>query len=182
MQITALEIPGAFLVSPRVFRDARGGFVKSFVGTAFSALGLRTDFIEQYHSTSIPGVIRGMHFQLPPHQHAKLVYCAIGEVTDVFLDLRRGSPTYGRFGSVPLSAENGHAIYLPPGLAHGFLATREPALMVYNVTSEYQPSHDAGIRWDSFGFPWGVSEPVVSDRDAGFVGLDGFQSPFEFGA
>lgn len=178
MKLTELQISGCHRLQPRVFTDARGRFVKPFVVSQLQAHGLRTDFVEQYHSTSAPGVIRGMHFQTPPHEHAKLVYCAAGAVTDVLLDLRRQSATYGQAIALPLTAESGQVLYIAAGIAHGFVALEAPALMVYNVTSEYAPSHDAGVRWDSFGFDWGVSAPVMSERDRSFPALADFASPF----
>lgn len=178
MQLTELAIKGCFLLQPRVFQDARGRFVKPLMASHFKAQGLRADFVEQYHSTSAPGVIRGMHFQTPPHEHAKLVYCAAGAVTDVLLDLRSRSSSYGQHLALPLSADSGHALYLAAGIAHGFIATEEPALMVYNVTSEYAPAHDSGVRWDSFGFDWRAEAPVISERDRSFPPLADFVSPF----
>lgn len=178
MEITELGVQGCYLIKPRVFSDMRGSFVKSMVASKLRELGLRTDFVEQYYSTSASGVVRGMHFQQPPHDHCKLVYCVSGAVTDVILDIRRRSATYGQHLALPLNAEQGHALYLPIGIAHGFVATNEPALMVYNVTSEYAPDHDAGIRWDSFGFDWGLDKPVMSERDRTFPELADFDSPF----
>lgn len=178
MQLAELPISGCFQLQPRVFQDARGRFVKHLVVSQLEAHGLRTDFVEQYHSTSAPGVIRGMHFQTPPHEHVKLVYCAAGAVTDVLLDLRKSSSTFGQAISLALTAESGHAVYIASGVAHGFIATQEPALMVYNVTSEYSSNHDRGVRWDSFGFNWGVSTPVMSERDRSFPTLAEFSSPF----
>lgn len=178
MQIEALPLGGCFLLQPRVFEDARGRFVKPLVSSVLQAQGLRTDFVEQYYSTSNAGVIRGMHFQLPPHDHAKLVYCAAGGVTDVLLDLRTQSPTYGQHVRLSLTAASGRAVYIAAGVAHGFVATESPALLVYNVTSEYAPQHDAGVRWDSFGFDWGITAPINSDRDRSFPALQDFSSPF----
>lgn len=178
MDIDPLPLGGCYTLQPRVFQDLRGSFVKSLVASEFEARGLRTDFVEQYHSTSRAGVIRGMHFQVPPLDHAKLVYCASGAVNDVLLDLRYGSPTFGQSCAVALSCESGAAVYLPSGIAHGFIAVREPALMVYNVTAEYSSTHDTGIRWDSFGFDWGISSPIVSDRDRGLPTFASFTTPF----
>jgi dTDP-4-dehydrorhamnose 3,5-epimerase len=178
MEITELEIDGCYLVKPRIFTDSRGRFVKPVVATRLNALGLRSDFVEQYYSSSAAGVIRGMHFQLPPHQHCKLVYCVAGSVTDVVLDLRKGSDTYGRHLAVRLDADNAHAVYMPAGIAHGFIAMGEPALMIYNVTSEYAPEHDAGIRWNSFGFDWNNYDPIISRRDRDFPSWSNFDSPF----
>lgn len=178
MEFTELPFGCCFLLQPRVFQDARGRFVKPLVVSQLKAHGLRTDFVEQYHSTSAPGVVRGMHFQTPPHEHAKLVYCADGAVTDVLLDIRRQSPTYGQAIALSLTAESGQALYIAAGIAHGFVALEAPALMVYNVTTEYAPSHDAGVRWDSFGFDWGVLAPVMSERDRSFPAFADFVSPF----
>ena len=178
MQIHQLPISGCYLLQPRVFQDTRGTFVKPFVSSHLKAHGLRADFVEQYHSNSKAGVIRGMHFQTPPHEHAKLVYCAAGAVNDVLLDLRRQSPTFGQAFAMLLTAESGQALHLATGIAHGFVAIKEPALMIYNVTSEYAPEHDSGIRWDSFGFDWGVAAPLISERDRKFPALADFASPF----
>lgn len=178
MQLTELSLPGCYLLQPRLFSDARGRFVKPLVRSVLQAKGLCSDFVEQYYSTSKQDVIRGMHFQLPPRHHAKLVYCAAGGVNDVLLDLRKESGTYGRHLSLPLTADSGHAVYIGSGVAHGFIAIQEPALMIYNVTSEYAPGHDTGVRWDSFGYDWGVAQPIVSERDRGFPALAEFDSPF----
>jgi dTDP-4-dehydrorhamnose 3,5-epimerase len=172
-------LQGCLLLQPRVLDDARGRFVKTFHNEAFRALGLETGFVEQYYSHSHRGVVRGMHFQKPPAQHAKLVYCVHGEVFDVVLDLRSGSPTYGETRSFTLSAEQGNALYIPAGMAHGFCATSELATLVYNVTSVYAPEHDDGVRWDSIGVEWPTASPLVSPRDAAFVALADFQSPFQ---
>ena len=178
MQATPTALPGCLLLQPRVLEDARGSFVKPYQRDAFLALGLAPDFVEQYYSHSHRGVVRGMHFQRPPAQHDKLVYCVHGEVFDVVLDLRVGSPSYGQAASFILSAEQGNALYIPAGMAHGFCATSELATLVYNVTSIYAPEHDSGVRWDSIGIDWPAEAPLVSPRDAGFAALSDFDSPF----
>lgn len=180
-------IPGSFELRPRVAADARGSFVKTFHRETFSGLGLRTDWAEQFYSHSRRNVLRGLHFQTPPHHHAKLVYCPEGEVLDVAVDLRVGSPAYGRHVAMRLSGTTGNMFYLPSGLAHGFLSLSEQALMVYNVTSVHAPSHDAGIRWDSAGIDWARNEvqaeaPLISLRDGAFPALADFASPFVFDA
>jgi dTDP-4-dehydrorhamnose 3,5-epimerase len=174
------DIPGCFEVVPQIRGDERGRFVKVFHEEEFAARGLATHFAEQYHSTSVPGVVRGLHFQLPPADHAKLVYCIEGAVLDVAVDLRRGSPAYGRHVAVKLSTEHGNALYLPRGVAHGFCTPRGPATLVYNVETVYAPEQDTGIRWDSAGIDWPVRRPVVSERDAGLPRLEDFDSPFTF--
>jgi dTDP-4-dehydrorhamnose 3,5-epimerase len=178
MDIIELDIPGSYLIKPRVHSDRRGCFVKTLVASKLAEFGLDVGFVEQYYSVSKANVIRGMHFQLPPHDHFKLVYCALGSVTDVFLDLRKESVTYAKYFSLQLGSDTGHVLYLPKGIAHGFAVNQAPALMVYNLTSEYAPEFDAGIRWDSFGYDWGVSHAVMSERDVNFPPLTCFESPF----
>lgn len=180
MKSLETPIPGCFELRPVPFDDDRGRFVKSFTTFAFREMGLRFDWAEQYHSVSLYGVLRGLHFQLPPHQHAKLVYCPVGEVFDVVLDLRVGSPAYGTWFSVQLSSSAANAIYIPSGVAHGFQVISEQALLVYNVTSGYSPAHDSGIRWDTAGVTWGASSLKVSVRDQKLPSLVGFRSPFVF--
>jgi dTDP-4-dehydrorhamnose 3,5-epimerase len=180
MEFAATALPGVVEVRPAVARDRRGTFVKTFHRARFAEHGLSLDFAEAYYTVSHARVLRGLHFQLPPHDHAKLVFCAAGRVLDVALDLRRGSPTSGRHALVELSAEAGNGLYLPPGLAHGFYVLQAPAVVVYNQTSAYAPSHDAGVRWDSAGIPWPDADPVLSERDRGFPALADFPSPFTY--
>ncbi len=173
---TALE--GCYQVSPFFAQDERGTFVKTFNSERFTALGLPTDWREEYYSSSRKGVIRGMHFQTPPHDHQKLVYCMQGQVLDVVVDLRMGSPTHGRYLALKLDAAQGQGLMIPKGMAHGFLALTEDVLMAYKVTSVYAPESDAGIRWDSFGLDWGVDNPIVSVRDCAHPKFSEFNSPF----
>jgi dTDP-4-dehydrorhamnose 3,5-epimerase len=180
MEIRETEIPGCYEVQPRLLKDDRGVFVKTFHAEEFRSLGLCADWKEQYYSASNQGVLRGLHFQHPPHDHAKLVYCTIGSVEDVVLDIRAGSPTYGKSIVLELSAAKGNMIYLPKGLAHGFCTPSEPATLVYNVSSIYEPDADSGIRWDSIGVRWSIRSPLLSNRDLTFPALDEFQSPFHY--
>jgi dTDP-4-dehydrorhamnose 3,5-epimerase len=173
-----IRIPGCFEIQPRVFDDARGRFVKVFHLDEFEALGLETRFTEEFYSHSKRYVIRGMHCQAPPSEHVKLVYCVHGEVQDVVLDLRKGSPTYGQAEAVMLSAEQGNCMYIPKGLAHGFCAMSDIATVIYKVSTVYDPQNDTGVLWSSFGFNWATSQPVTSDRDARFKPLAEFDSPF----
>ncbi len=174
------EIPGCYVLQTRVLRDARGAFVKTFHMPRFDELGMRTDWREEYFSTSAIGVVRGMHFQLPPADHAKMVFCLTGEVLDVVVDLRRGSPAFGRTLGFTLSAENGRGLYLPTGCAHGFVSRATDSGMYYKVTSTHSPKHDAGIAWDSLGFDWSVAAPSLSDRDRHHPALADFDTPFVF--
>lgn len=175
------RLAGCFELQPRVLGDQRGRFIKTFHQGWFAEHGLRSDFTEQYYSVSQHKVLRGLHFQLPPHDHAKLVYCTAGRVFDVAVDLRRQSPTYGQFICIELSAEQGNMLYLESGFAHGFYTLSETATLIYNVTSVYAPAHDAGIRWDSVGIPWPDLTPILSERDQGFPALAEYQTPFTGG-
>jgi dTDP-4-dehydrorhamnose 3,5-epimerase len=158
--------------------DERGSFVKSFQSSVFTDLGIENHFVETFYTRSHANVIRGMHFQLPPGDGAKLVYCLQGEILDIALDLRVDSATFGQYCTFRLSGEDATAAYIPAGMAHGFCVLNGPALMMYHVTSEYHPSLDTGIRWDSFGFEWPCSSPVISNRDADLPLLADFESPF----
>jgi dTDP-4-dehydrorhamnose 3,5-epimerase len=182
MQFVATALPGVVELRPEVVPDRRGTFVKTFRRDLFVQRGLRTDFAEEYWSVSQARVLRGLHLQLPPHDHAKLVYCVAGRVLDAVLDLRVGSPTFGAHALIELDAAEGNCVYIPAGLAHGFYVLEPSATMVYKVTSLYDRDHDAGVRWDSAGIPWPDAEPVLSDRDRGFPALADFRSPFTFDA
>lgn len=177
MEVTQELLPGAWLLRLRRLDDTRGSFVKTFARSSFQAAGLAFDMAEEFYSVSDKDVVRGLHCQVPPHQHAKVVYCAMGSVLDVLLDLRAG-PAYGRVASITLDARQPALLLLPPGIAHGFRSLESGSLMVYKTSSEHAPSHDAGVRWDSIGFDWGIQQPVVSERDAQHPRLADFRSPF----
>ncbi len=173
-----IGLDGCFEILPRQIEDARGMFIKTFHAPAYRELGLETDFVEEYYTTSRCGVLRGLHFQTPPADHAKLVYCVSGTVFDAVLDLRAGSPAFGKCAHIELSAEKRNLLYIPRGLAHGFAALTD-CTMVYKVTSVHSPAQDAGIRWDSAGIPWPGEDFIISERDGAFPALADFQSPFE---
>jgi dTDP-4-dehydrorhamnose 3,5-epimerase len=174
------KLPGCLEILPRVFDDNRGRFVKVFHQGEFNELGLETHFVEEYYSHSRQGVIRGMHFQTPPASHVKLVFCVQGEVQDVILDLRKGSPTFGQAISLTLSANRANYVYIPKGFAHGFCTISETATMIYKVSTVYDPANDTGVLWNSFDFGWMESNPVMSSRDASFIPLPEFESPFVY--
>ncbi len=168
-EASELTIAGCRRLVPRVFDDARGRFVKVFHAPSLRKLGLETDFVETYYSKSGQGVLRGLHYQAPPHDHAKLVHCSEGRVLDVLVDLRAESTTFGAYECLELDAESAHVIYIPRGIAHGFLVTTDSATLHYQTTSVYVPESDRGIRWDTVGIPWPENlVPVVSDRDQAF--------------
>lgn len=158
-------IEGCYILEPRIIEDSRGAFIKTFHRDVFEQHHLEIDFREEYYSVSQKGVLRGMHFQTPPYDHVKLVYCVCGKVLDAVVDLRVNSPTYGQFEMFDLNADHADMIYIPKGLAHGFYVESDNAIMMYKVTSDYHPEHDAGVRWDSIGIPWPNMNPILSERD-----------------
>ncbi len=172
------DIPGCFEIVPWKIEDARGYFVKTYLRSLYLSLDLETEWREEYFSVSKRGVLRGLHFQLPPHDHAKLVYCPAGEVLDVVLDLRIGSPMYGRHLLLSLTAKKANMVYIPSGCAHGFYTVSESATMMYKVETEYEPSSDAGLLWNSAGIPWPDNNPLLSLRDTQFIPVSRFHSPF----
>ena len=173
------ELAGCYELQPLVRRDSRGAFTKIFNQGIFKELGLATDFKEEYYSSSVKGVLRGLHFQIPPADHVKVVTCVSGQVLDVAVDIRKGSPTYGKFHLCKLNGERGNMLYLPQGFAHGFYTLSSQALLLYMVTSEYAPNCDGGIRWDSVGIPWPEDEErILSERDKVFPLLKDFETPF----
>ncbi len=171
-------IPGCYEILPRIMSDERGSFVKVFNKDIFEKLNLATNFLEEFYTISKKNTIRGLHFQIPPHDHIKMVYCTHGEVFDVVLDLRVGSPTYGKTAVFNLSATRGNYLYIPKGLAHGFCALSDDAILVYKVGSVYSPAHDKGIYPMSVGIKWPTATPIISKRDLSSVPYSDFSSPF----
>ncbi|PYE55902.1 dTDP-4-dehydrorhamnose 3,5-epimerase [Deinococcus yavapaiensis] len=181
MEFIPTPLPGCWILKPKVVADERGRFVKTYVEKALASHGLATHFPEEFYSVSRKGVVRGLHFQRPPHEHAKLVYCSAGRVLDVVVDLRSGSPTYGKAHGVELSASEATMLYVPIGFAHGFFAL-EDATMHYKVTSVHAPTHDDGILWTSINFKWPVRDAIVSARDRCLAPLDELKSIFSWTA
>jgi len=177
MQSSKQLLPGTWLFELTRIDDLRGAFVKTCIRTVFESHGFEFEFAEEFYSLSKKDVIRGMHLQLPPHDHVKVVYCAVGTVLDVLLDLRAG-PSYGLSTSVVLSADKPSLVVIPSGVAHGFRSLSEGSLMVYKTSTEYAATHDCGIRWDSFGYDWHCPLPIMSDRDKQHAGFDQFLTPF----
>lgn len=178
MKFLPTGFDGLICIEFTIRRDARGTFVKTFHRDLYAAAGIKIHVVEQFHSTSSRGVLRGMHFQTPPAAHAKIVYCSVGSVLDVVVDLRKAAPTFGRAHAVEISEDNGRGLYVPQGFAHGFLTLSEKAVMVYNTDSAYSPDNDTGICWDSFGFDWKYSAPTISARDQALPQLADINSPF----
>lgn len=178
MTFVELAIKGVFKVNNFIAKDERGIFVKTYNEEAFLKNGFNISFEESYYSLSYKNVIRGMHFQLPPFEHEKLVYVTDGEILDVIVDLRRNSETFGKFVTLKLKAFD-NSVFISKGFAHGFLCLSDSATVVYNVATGYNPEYDTGILWNSFGFNWNhVEKPIISERDCSFLALKDFNSPF----
>lgn len=171
MKINKTNLDGVYEIENKTFRDERGTFIKTFHSDFFKDQGLETDFRESFYSVSKKNVIRGMHYQKPPHDHAKLVYVVSGEILDVAVDIRESSETYGQYFATILSAENGKSLYLDKGLAHGFLTLSDDATVIYMTTTVHNPESDSGVLWNSFGFDWKCDAPIISLRDMSFSGL-----------
>ena len=167
MKVIETDLPGCVVIEPRVFGDDRGFFYESFNADKLAEHGLTPAFVQGNVSSSSRGVLRGLHYQWPKPQ-GKYVSVLEGEVWDVAVDIRRGSPHYGRWTAVTLSAENRRHFYIPEGFAHGFVVLSERALFTYLCTATYDHAADAGIRWDdpALAIDWPVAAPLLSDKDA----------------
>jgi dTDP-4-dehydrorhamnose 3,5-epimerase len=171
MKVTTTAIEGLLILEPRVFGDERGFFLESFNQKAFDdALGREVRFVQDNHSRSTKGVLRGLHYQLPPDAQGKLVRVTQGAVFDVAVDLRRSSPSFGRWVGVELTGQNHRQLWLPPGMAHGFLVTSDSADFLYKTTEYYAPLAERCVRWDdpALGIDWPALDrpPVLSAKDA----------------
>ncbi len=175
MQATPLSIPELIVFEPKVFGDDRGVFFESFNATRFAeATGLTVEFVQDNHSISKKGVVRGLHYQLDPHAQGKLVRVVSGAVYDVAVDIRRGSPSFGQWAGVELSASNRKQFWIPPGFAHGFLALEEDSQFLYKTTDFWHGASERSIRWDdkAIGIDWPLDgAPILSGKDAAAPGL-----------
>ena len=171
-EIEPLQIPEVILIKPKLFSDDRGFFFETYKKSDFEKAGIGFDFIQDNHSGSKKGVLRGLHYQKRPAVQGKLVRCIRGVIFDVAVDIRMGSPTFGKWVGVYLSEENRHMLWIPPGFAHGFLVVSDYAEVIYKVShSEYSPTHDAGILWNDpdIGIEWPtnlVERVILSEKDA----------------
>lgn len=171
-------INGVYIIEQTITKDRRGSFVKSFQHSQFEQHDLECDFKESYYTKSHEDVIRGMHFQTPPHDQAKFITVISGTIIDVVLDIRKSSESFGAHFEIELSRENRKSLYIPRGIAHGFGVLSDVAIACYQVTTEYNPEHDKGIHFDSFDFSWPIADPILSDRDRAFQAFKDFESPF----
>jgi len=166
MKVVTTALPGAFIIEPQVFGDARGYFYESYNQSKYAAAGITSAFVQSNVSRSAKGVLRGLHYQWP-HPQGKLVSVLEGEVYDVAVDIRRGSPTFGQWAGVMLTADNHRHFWIPEGFAHGFCVLSEHATFAYQCTALYDAKADAGIRWNdaALGIDWPISAPHLSDKD-----------------
>ncbi len=176
---TATNINGLFVLSNKIFSDKRGDFKKVFTASDFNTLNIDVEFKELYYSINKKNVIRGMHFQIPPEDHIKLVYCVQGSITDVCLDIRKNSKTYGSYFSIDLSGKSDTFLYIPQGIAHGFASREDNTIVHYAQTTCYSKEHDCGIHYNSFGYNWQIDNPIVSDRDRAFLPIDAYEDAYE---
>lgn len=163
-----LRIPDIILVKPKVFGDNRGFFMESYKKSEFFNAGIKEEFIQDNHSKSTKGVLRGLHYQLKPFCQAKLVRCTKGRIFDVAVDIRKGSNTFGVWVGIELSEENKNILYIPEGFAHGFVVLSDEAELLYKTNNEYSFEHDRGLMWNDsqINIDWGIDfEPIVSDKD-----------------
>ena len=167
-------IKGVYELIPNIHQDNRGLFIKTFHYDEFKKIGLDTNFKEEYYSISKKNVLRGMHFQLPPFDHNKMVYCIYGKVLDVIVDIRKNSDTFGKVISLELSSEKANIVYISKGFAHGFYTLSNKAIMVYKTSTVYNPKFDTGILWNSINFKWLNNNPIISKRDSEFESIKKF--------
>jgi dTDP-4-dehydrorhamnose 3,5-epimerase len=177
------EIAGPLVLEPRRFRDERGYFEETWNRQSFRDAGIDVDFVQDNCSMSVePGTLRGLHFQAPPHAQDKLVRCARGAIFDVAVDIRRGSPTYGRWVAVELTPENGKQFFVPKGFLHGFVTLLPGTEVQYKCSDFYAPDSDGSVLWNSLDIAWPLGrEPILSAKDARAPAFRDFESPFVFG-
>ena len=182
MKFIKTEISDVYIIEPSVFGDSRGYFLESFNLEKFEENVYPIKFVQDNESKSSKGVLRGLHFQKPPFDQAKLVRCIEGSVLDVAVDIRKGSPTYGKHVAIKLTGENKRQLFVPRGFAHGFLVLSDSATFAYKVDNTYAPDHDAGIRWNDkeLNIQWGLIDSIVkvSAKDAELPFFLEFKSPF----
>ena len=179
-QFRPVSIPGPLRIETLRFEDPRGFFRMTWRESVFRQAGIPGPFVQSNLSHSVKGTLRGLHFQKPPMAQGKLLAVLSGEIYDVAVDLRKGSPTFGKWAAEILSAANGRMLWVPEGFAHGFCVTSPEADVLYLVTREYAPEQDRGVRWDdpALGIPWPAKSPLLSGKDASLPPLSGADNPF----
>jgi len=176
------KISGVVLVKPRLFPDDRGYFFETYKNSEFRAAGISDIFVQDNYSTSSRSVVRGLHYQKEPKAQAKLVSATVGNILDVAVDMRKGSPTYGDWVAAELSEENRHMLFIPTGFAHGFCVLSEWAEVSYKASDEYSPSHEAGVIWNDadLNIQWPATDPTLSDKDAELPRLGDADNNFKY--
>jgi dTDP-4-dehydrorhamnose 3,5-epimerase len=177
-----LEIPDVILIEAKVFPDSRGLFAETYRRSVFAQNGIVHSFVQDNHSYSVQGVLRGLHYQRFPAAQAKLVVVARGEIFDVAVDIRKGSPTYGKSVAQILSQENHRLLYVPEGFAHGYLVLSLEADIIYKVTAEYSPENERGVIWNDpqLAIQWPIEKPILSAQDAKHPTLADADNDFEY--
>jgi len=167
MNITQSELSGLLIIDPKVFGDERGYFFESFNAEVFKAADLEIDFVQDNESRSARGVLRGLHFQEPPFEQGKLVRVARGAVIDISVDIRKDSPSYGKWAAFELSEQNKRMLWIPPGFAHGFVTLEDDTIFIYKCTKVYNRESENSIRWNDpdLNIDWGIENPIISDKD-----------------
>jgi dTDP-4-dehydrorhamnose 3,5-epimerase len=169
MKVIPTELPGVLIIEPKVFGDPRGFFLETYHQRRYAEAGLPERFVQDNHARSVPGTLRGLHYQLR-HPQGKLVRCVRGWVFDVAVDIRRGSPSFGRWVGIELSETNHRQLYIPPGFAHGYCVPEVPSEVEYKCTEFYHPEDECGVLWNdpAIRIAWPVQEPLLSPKDASF--------------
>lgn len=183
MKVISTGIPDVLVIEPTVYRDPRGYFFEPFNLKKFEAeVGEHPLFVQDNESMSDKGILRGLHFQVPPAEQGKLVRVTRGSVLDIVVDLRMGSPTFGRHLSIVLDEENKRQLWIPPGFAHGFLTLEDQTIFSYKCTAYYAPDHERVIAYNDplLGIEWGIDDPVLSEKDAKGAPFGAFDSPFTY--
>jgi dTDP-4-dehydrorhamnose 3,5-epimerase len=181
VRVTPIDIPGVLMLEPSLLSDHRGCFTETYHAQRYRDAGITEHFIQDNCSRSVRNTLRGLHFQ-EPHAQGKLVMAVEGTVYDVVVDIRKGSPTFGKWHGVELSGTNLHQMYIPPGCAHGFCVTSETATFLYKCTAYYSPSDERGILWNdpTLGILWPISKPILSSKDQAYRTLKGMDSELPF--
>lgn len=181
MEFQETSLKGAYIIKPKVFQDERGFFLESYSKKVFAEHGIDAEFVQDNHSLSVKkGVLRGLHFQLPPNEQAKLVRVTRGKVYDVVVDIRKNSPTYGKWEGFEISAETFEMLFIPRGFAHAFLTLEDNTEFMYKVDNFYAPGSDSGIIWNDpdLNIDWPIKDPTLSEKDAKLQKFKDFNSPF----
>ncbi len=180
MTVNRFDIEGLLLIKPTVFSDERGAFYETYARTKYSALGIPEIFLQDNESISKKNVLRGLHFQSPPYDQGKLVRVIKGAALDVAVDIRKQSPTYGKYIMVELSEENKFQFWIPSGFAHGFLALADETIFSYKCTNLYNKESESGLLWNDkdINIQWNIENPIVSEKDIQLTSFDSFNTPF----